>query len=350
MIRSYSPGKRTPLTLLAMVGIGLTTIAQAGPSLAAQDESWAASIVSGTCQAVGAEVAALNPATVPDAPTVGSDDALPGANSFSTVSVGIDALLAEDHAIAVTGVDGNSVTCGDIGGRLTSSGSLIVGLQHDDASDLGGVAVFSPDAAGQTNVSLFVVGPSLGNGAPESAARTTPVDADSADDTSVKVDTGSASLTQESEPTATARPTQVPLPTPTPVPIGLAQENPAPIGTTLEQQELAVTVTSAYFDYGFANAIPRGGYKVLIISATFQNNSDRDLGYEASRFSAIDANNGNTYDPVTIDNVGVLLTGGNLQPGEYVSGTALVEVQETASNVIIKYDVDIRGDDDMYWQ
>ena len=111
-----------------------------------------------------------------------------------------------------------------------------------------------------------------------------------------------------------------------------------------------MTVTGAYFDYGFATAIPRGGYKVLIISATFQNNSDRDLGYKASRFSAIDANTGNTYDPVTLDNVGVLLTDGELQPGEYVSGTALVEVHETASSVIVKYDVDINGDDDMYWQ
>lgn len=89
---------------------------------------------------------------------------------------------------------------------------------------------------------------------------------------------------------------------------------------------------------------------MLIISATFQNNSAQDLGYKASRFSAIDANNGNTYDPVTLDNVGVLLTDGNLQPGEYVSGIALVEVQETAANVIIKYDVDINGDEDMYWQ
>lgn len=145
-------------------------------------------------------------------------------------------------------------------------------------------------------------------------------------------------------------PTEIPLPTPTPIPIGLAQSNPAPIGTTLESQGLAVTVTGAYFDYGFAGAIPRGGYKVLIIAATFQNNSDNNLSYDAGRFYAIDADNGNTYNPVTLDNVGVLLTDGSLQPGEYVSGTALVEVQETASNVIIKYDVDFMGDDDMFWQ
>ena len=149
--------------------------------------------------------------------------------------------------------------------------------------------------------------------------------------------------------TAAAVATERPIPTPTQVPLGFSLDNPAPLGTTLESQGLTVTVDSAYFDVGFANAIPRGGYKVLILGVTIENVSDGDLGYAASRFSGIDAVTRNTYDPVTIDDVGVLLTDGNLQPGEFVSGTALVEVQETATNVIIKYDVDILGDEDMYW-
>ena len=135
----------------------------------------------------------------------------------------------------------------------------------------------------------------------------------------------------------------MPTPTPTPSP-GSSQSNPVPIGTTLESQGLAVTVDSAYFDYGFANAIPRGGYKVMILGVTIENVSDQNRGYDAARFSGIDAMTGNTYNPVTLENVGVLLTDGDLQPGEYVSGTALIEVQETATNVIIKYDADIVGD------
>ena len=71
-------------------------------------------------------------------------------------------------------------------------------------------------------------------------------------------------------PTSTPAPTPTPLPppTPTPVPIGTTVEAPAPLGTTLTADGLAVTVESAYFDYSFANAIPRGGYKVLICRGT----------------------------------------------------------------------------------
>jgi hypothetical protein len=163
------------------------------------------------------------------------------------------------------------------------------------------------------------------------------------------VEGDATSQTEAAEPTAV--PTERPVPTPTPTPLpGSSQSNPAPIGTTLESQGLAVTVDSAYFDYGFANAIPRGGYKVMILGVTIENVSDENRGYDASRFSGIDAVTANTYDPVTVDDVGVLLTDGDLQPGEFVSGTALIEVQETATNVIIKYDADIVGDEeDMYW-
>jgi hypothetical protein len=340
---SSSTGKRATLLLVAAMSLGLAAFPLAGRTFAAQPAELAAAIVSGTCDAVGAGVAALTPATVPGGPALGSDKAVPGANSFSTVAIGIDALLADDHAVVVNGANGTTVTCGEIGGRLTAAGSLIVGL-HPGASELGGVVVFSPaDAAGQTNVSLFVVGAPLGT-APADAAPTSP--ATSAETPAVST----MAVAQQGDPTATTRPTEAPVRTPTPVPIGFSQRNPAPIGTTLESQGLAVTVTGASFDSGFANAIPRGGYKVLIISATIENTSDGVLGYDASRFGAIDANNRNTYDPVTIDNAGGLLTSGNLQPGEEVSGTAVVEVQETASNVIVTYDVDIQGDYDMFWQ
>jgi hypothetical protein len=172
-----------------------------------------------------------------------------------------------------------------------------------------------------------------------SAAEARPVD-----------ETESDASVQPERAEATVVPTAKPAPTPTPTPSpGASQSNPAPLGTTLESQGLAVTVDSAYFDFGFANAIPRGGYKVLILGVTIENRSDENRGYEAARFSGIDAMNGNTYDPVTLDNVGVLLTDGDLQPGQFVSGTALIEVQETATNVIIKYDADYLGDEDLYW-
>lgn len=152
-------------------------------------------------------------------------------------------------------------------------------------------------------------------------------------------------------PTPTPVPTATPLPTatPTPVPIGSAVDVPAPLGTTLTADGLAVTVESAYFDYGFANAIPRGGYKVLIAQVTIRNDGDGNQSYNASSFSGIDANTNVSYNPVTLDNVGVLLRDGSLQPGQYVSGTVLIEVQETATNVIIKYDPNMFTTEDLYW-
>ena len=112
---------------------------------------------------------------------------------------------------------------------------------------------------------------------------------------------------------------------------------------------MAVTVESGYFDYGFANAIPRGGYKVLILQVTIENVSDDEKSYAAANFSGEDVDTGNGYDAVTLEDVGVLLGNDSLDPGEYVSGTVLLEVQETATQVIVKYDPQ-RGDpDDLYW-
>lgn len=158
--------------------------------------------------------------------------------------------------------------------------------------------------------------------------------------------------TSTPKPTSTPAPTPTPLPTPTttPIPISTTVENPAPLGTTLTTDDgLAVTVESAYFDVGFANAIPRGGYKVLIAQVTIRNDSDGGQGYNAANFSGIDANTSVGYDPVTLDDVGVLLRDGTLESGEYVSGTILIEVQETATNVIIKYDPNMFTTDDLYW-
>ncbi len=320
------------------------------PSLlsVAQQDGLSAALHTGDCADIGPEVAALQAAVVPSSERVGSSRSLPGANSFTAVPVALDAMLAADHALVIAGTDGETLACGEVGGYLTDAGALIVGFRSEPASGLGGVAFLSPaDAPGQTNVSLFLTGEALAGDAGEAteAADASPAQPE---ETPAALDEETDQLPVAQQPTAV--PTEQPLPTPTPVPLGASQDNPAPLGTTLESQGLAVTVNSAYFDVGFANAIPRGGYKVLILDVTFANESDENRDYDASRFSGIDAETGNTYDPVTIDDVGVLLTDGTLEPGEFVSGTALIEVQETATSVIVKYDADILGDEeDLYW-
>lgn len=317
----------------------------------AQQDGLTAALHTGDCADLGPEVAALEAASVPSGARVGSSRSLPGANSFTTIPVALDAMLAADHALVIAGTDGETLACGEVGGYLTDAGALIVGFRPGPSTGLGGVAFLSPaDVPAQTNVSLFLTGEALGGEGGEAAAppEATGVAPAQPEETPAASDDATDQLQVAQQPTAV--PTEKPEPTPTPVPLGASQANPAPLGTTLQSQGLAVTVESAYFDAGFANAIPRGGYKVLILGVTIANESDEDRGYDASRFFGIDATTGNTYDPVTIDDVGVLLTDGTLQPGEFVSGTALIEVQETATSVIVKYDGDFLGDEeDLYW-
>lgn len=316
----------------------------------AQQDGLSATLHMGDCADVGPEVATLESAVVPSGGRVGSSRSLPGANSFTAVPVALDALLAAHHALVVGGTDGETLACGEVGGYLTEAGALIVGFRPEPATGLGGVAFLSPaDAPGQTNVSLFLTGEALGGDAGEAtgdpeavASPAQPAETPKASDD----ETGEIQVARQ----PTAVPTERPVPTPTPVPLGATQDNPAPLGTPLESQGLAVTVSSAYFDSVFANAIPRGGFKLLILGVTIENVSDENRGYDAARFSGIDALNGNTYNSVTLENVGVLLTNGDLQPGQFVSGTALIEVQDTATSVIVKYDADILGDEeDLYW-
>jgi hypothetical protein len=235
-----------------------------------------------------------------------------------------------------------------VGGAIAPNGSLAVVLSERGGSGSSGVAFLAPDAANPaaTNISLFL---DPGSPTPE-GSRPAPVAVTPGAEAEGEIAVGTVDEADtEPDDDIEAELTRVAaIPTLTPSP-GSSQTNPAPVGTTLETQGLAVTVNSAYFDYGFGNAIPRGGYKVMILDVTIENRSDDTLGYDAGRFSGIDATTGNAYDPVTLDDVGVLLRDGDLEPGEFVSGTALVEVQETATNVIVKYDADYFGDEDLYW-
>src|SRR5215218_5449287 len=129
----------------------------------AQQDGLSTALHSGTCTDVGPEVAALAPAFVPTGEQVGSARSLPGANSFSTVPVALDAMLAADHALVVAGADGETLACGEVGGFLTDAGGLVVGFRSEPSAGLSGVAFLSPaDDPAQTNVSLFLTGEALG--------------------------------------------------------------------------------------------------------------------------------------------------------------------------------------------
>ena len=123
---------------------------------------------------------------------------------------------------------------------------------------------------------------------------------------------------------------------------------PAPIGTTLTASDVAVTVTSAFLSYDYGFATPKGGYVFLVIEAQIQNVDDENHGYAGNRFSAKDFDTGAEFDDTFTLTDGGLGTG-ELSPGEYVSGVIVLEVQETARRVRIKYDTAAFGGTNLYW-
>jgi hypothetical protein len=88
---------------------------------------------------------------------------LPAATSFTTVPVSLQALIANDHAIAIPFPVGEEFeACGEIGGIFTEAGALVVGISPQGEVGLSGVAYCSPSSdPALTNVSLFISGEHL---------------------------------------------------------------------------------------------------------------------------------------------------------------------------------------------
>jgi uncharacterized cupredoxin-like copper-binding protein len=157
-----------------MVG-GLLTFG--GPAAWAQDatpEAGAgmpprpAHIHSGDCVNLGEVVQPLTDLTAGSGERGGqARRAIQGENSFTTVPMTLDAILGSDHAINVhlsAEEIGTYIACGEIGGRLTPGGSLIIGLRELNDSGYTGIAVLTPSADGvSTDVSAFIA-PTLAEG------------------------------------------------------------------------------------------------------------------------------------------------------------------------------------------
>jgi len=139
---------------------------------------------------------------------------------------------------------------------------------------------------------------------------------------------------------------EIVAPTPTPE-VGDAGAS-APIATTLTDGDVNATLTSAYVAYSYGRSNPRGGYVFLVVELAVENIDDEDHGYAGDRVSAEDADTGtrfeDTYTPTDFP-----LNSGTLSPGEYVSGLVLVEIQETASRVRVRYDTGAFTGDSLYW-
>ncbi len=86
-----------------------------------------------------------------DGDFVGADDAsVVEGSEESDIGIGLDALLAEPHVIAVFESDGSDtiIACGSIGGFFSGDDdddTLAVGLREENDSGFAGVALFDDD-------------------------------------------------------------------------------------------------------------------------------------------------------------------------------------------------------------
>jgi hypothetical protein len=172
--------------LASMVALG-------GPAAWAQDATPEAAdllaprpahIHTGTCDEVGEVVAPLTDL----GGAIGGDRvgqarrAIPAQSSFTSVPLTLDAILGADHVVNVhlsaEEID-TYIACGEIGGRISPEGAVIIGLRELNDSGFTGIAYLAPGADGaSTDVSVFVAptqgGRNRGGGAEEEEESATP--------------------------------------------------------------------------------------------------------------------------------------------------------------------------------
>lgn len=320
--------------------MAIVTLTIAAPA-AAQESTLEAGIHAGDCQEVGQVTSPLLAPAMATGPQQGSTDNEPAANSFSTVDVPLTQLTIQEQALVVSAPGGDILACGAIGGSLTEAGALVMGLAATNDSNVTGIAFLAPSAdGGQTNISLFVTGASL---AQTETTESNQVQQATDDET---VDSTQPEATQAPEPSIPPTPTPVPLPTQA---LGTTSENPAPFFEPVTNGGSTVTLLNGYFANAYGYSTPKGGYKYLVLDVRIDCASSDDCHANTMNFSGEDADTGAGYDSVVFAVAEGMLSSETLSPGEYVTGTVLLEVQETASRVIVKYDPKQFDTNDLYW-
>jgi hypothetical protein len=137
------------------------TAAQAATPVAVVPVSRPVHIHAGDCTNLGEVIVPLNNLVSPVGDFVGqAEEATRVESSFTTVPLGIDAILGADHAINVHLSDAEIDTylaCGELGGIIDINGALIVGLREQNNSGYTGVAFLQPNLDGiSTDVSVFI--------------------------------------------------------------------------------------------------------------------------------------------------------------------------------------------------
>jgi hypothetical protein len=129
---------------------------------------------------------------------------------------------------------------------------------------------------------------------------------------------------------------------------GYSVENPAPFDQRLSGGGAIVQLLSGRFVSEVGFSTPKGGYKYLVIETRIEGDDPEGHGFSALNFSGQDADTGAGYDSAftSVENA---LGSDELSEGEYVTGTIVLEVQETAERVIVKYDPRPFDSEDLFW-
>jgi plastocyanin len=121
--------------------------------------SFPAQLVTGSCATPGDLIVSLG--TVAPQAMTETSTAVPVAIGGSTIDTPLSRLLATDHAIAI-GTDTSEampVACGDISSGASADGDVVLGLQSQNAENIG-VAVLRENGE-RTDVALYLLNPDL---------------------------------------------------------------------------------------------------------------------------------------------------------------------------------------------
>lgn len=154
----FAEGTANDILIVGQAANGtLATIVETRPVEVTRPTGRSGQIVVGSCDEPGDLVADLGLILPGQGATVGVSNAEPTSQAYASAAVPFETLTSSPHSIIVRSEAGDLVACGEIGGNLTDTGSLVIALEG--SGDAHGVAVVAPglDAPDTTGVSLFMV-------------------------------------------------------------------------------------------------------------------------------------------------------------------------------------------------